>query len=261
MADMSWSSVIRNRDQYPDEMVVDMNGTPIALGELRNSVIPKEDMTKLTQGWSQRDQAARAQIETLQAQLAQALTAANTQDAAANTYESSTNNNPYGNSLVDYERDPILGPMFQASKLALERQARTDANIERLEKMLNGIGSQLGQWPVMMALDQIKRNDPYNVDPQALVQHALASRQGPPNLQESYVLLTREQREAQIRQEAEQAALAKAKLELARGQVPFQPFGLPQTMKTPEPTYASLDEAEHAAVMDPEMLAVLMGQG
>jgi hypothetical protein len=258
MADVSWNNVLRNRDAYPDEMVVEMNGASIALGELRNVVVPKEDMTRLTQGWSQRDRENQARIDQLQAQLAERLSAAN--DQAANTYESSSPFPTNGTPLVDYERDPILGPIFQASKMSLERQARTEANLERVEKMLQGIGSQLGQWPVMMALDQIKRNDPYGVDPQELVQHALAQRQGPPDLNSAYTLLTREKREAAIREEAEKAAYAKAKQELARGQVPFQPFGPPQSMATPEPTYASLDEAEQAAVMDPEMLAILMGQ-
>lgn len=258
MADVSWNSVLRNRDQYPDEMVIDMNGSAIALGELRNAVIPKEDMTRLTQGWSQRDRDNQARIDQLQTQLAQTL-AANT-DQAANDYRSSSPFETNGTSLVDYERDPILGPIFQASKMSMERQARTEQNLERLEKMLQGIGSQLGQWPVMMALDQIKRNDPYGVDPQELVQHALQSRQGPPDLNTSYALLTREKREAAIRQEAEKAAYDKAKQDLARGQVPFQPFGPSGFAPTPEPTYASLDEAEHAAVMDPEMLAILMGQ-
>jgi hypothetical protein len=253
MADQSWSDILRNRSAYPDDMVVDVNGSAIALGELRNSAIPKEDMTRLTQGWSQRDQQARQQIETLQAQLAQALTEREAAPSAGSS-------NGYGSSLIDYERDPILGPIFQASKDALDRQARTDANIERLEKMLNGIGSQLGQWPVMMALDQIKRNDPYGVDPQELVQHALQQRQGPPNLNDSYALLTREKREAAIRHEAEAAAFEKAKRELAVGQVPFQPWGPPQTIKTPDPAYATMDDAEQAAWSDPEMLAIMMGQ-
>lgn len=255
MADISWSDVLRNRSSYPDDMVVDVNGSAVSLGDLRNSAIPKDDMTRLTQGWSQREQAARAQIDTLQQQLAQALT--QQQDYLHQQTSSSSSGN--GAALIDYASDPILGPIFQASKEALDRQARTDANIERLEKMLQGIGSQLGQWPVMMALDQIKRNDPYNVDPQELVQHALNQRQGPPNLNESYLLLTREKREAQIRQEAEAAALEKAKRELAVGQVPFQPWGPPQTMKTPDPTYATLDEAEAAAIHDPEVLAIMMG--
>lgn len=256
MADISWQDILRNRSAYPDEMVVDVNGSAIALGDLRNSAIPKEDMTRLTQGWSQREQQARQQIETLQSQLAQALTQRDEYVAP----QGSSSPNGYSTSLVDYERDPILGPIFQASRDALERQGRTEQNLERLEKMLQGIGSQLGQWPVMMALDQIKRNDPYGVDPQELVQHALNARQGPPNLNESYMLLTREKREAQIRQEAEQAAFEKAKRELAHGSVPFQPWGPPQTMKTPEPTYATMDEAESAAIHDPEILAIMMGQ-
>jgi hypothetical protein len=99
------------------------------------------------------------------------------------------------------------------------------------------------------------------VDPSQLVQRALQGREGPPNLNDAYLLLTREQREAAIRKEAEEAAFARAKRELATGMVPFQPYGPPTTLKTPEPTYASLDEAENAAVMDPEMLAILMGQG
>ena len=254
MADFSWSDVLRNRSAYPDDMVVEINGAPIALGALRDEAIPKQDMTRLTQNWSQREQAARQQIDTLQAQLAQALT--QREEYAAPTTSSS---NGYGAPLVDYDKDPILGPIFAASREAIERQARTEQNIERLEKMLQGIGSQLGQWPVMMALDQIKRNDPYDVDPQELVQHALNQRQGPPNLNESYLLLTREKREAQIRREAEAAALEKAKRELATSAVPFHPWGPPQTLTTPEPTYASMDEAENAALADPEMLAILMG--
>lgn len=258
MADFSWSDVLRNRSAYPDEMIVEVQGQPIALGELRNTAIPKADMTRLTQEWSQREQAARAQIDQLQAQLAERL-AVNT-DQAANTYDGSSPYPTNGAPLVDYAHDPILGPIFAATQAAHERTARTEQSIERLEKMLTGFGSQLGQWPIMMALDQIKRNDPYGVDPQELVQHALASRQGPPDLNTAYTVLTREKREAAIRAEAEKAAYDKARQELARGQVPFQPYGPPSTLRTPEPTYATLDEAESAAVMDPEMLAVLMGQ-
>lgn len=263
MADHSWSSVLRNRADYPDDMTVEIGGNPIALGELRNVVVPKEDFTRVTQGWSERDRSNQSQISLLQNQLATAIAAQNDYEArlkAVNEYETNPAPQPGGGPLIDYERDPILGPIFAASRQALERQSKTEANLDRVEKMLQGIGAQLGQWPVMMALDQIKRNDPYNVDPQQLVQQALQSRQGPPNLNDAYTLLTREQREAAIRKEAETAAYEKAKLELARGQVPFQPFGQPQTMRTPDPTYATLDEAEQAAVMDPEMLAILMGQ-
>src|SRR5262245_3558137 len=262
MSEMSWSDVLRNRSAYPDDMLVELNGTPIALGALRDATIPKEDMTRLTQGWSERDRAAQSRIEQLQTQLATALQTANDYEArvrAQNDYDSSL---PPANgaAAIDYASDPILGPMFKATQQSLERQRATEANLERLEKMLTGIGSQLGQWPVMLALDQIKRNDPYGVDPQALVQHALAQRQGPPNLQDSYIALTREQREAQIRAEAEKVGLEKAKRELALGALPHQPFGPPQTVKMPEPTYSSLDEAERAATVDPEMLAILMGQ-
>lgn len=265
MADHSWSSVLRNRLDYPDDMTVEVNGQPIALGELRNVAIPKEDMTRLTQGWAERERANQAQIETLRTQLATAIaqqTEYEARLASANDYNGNSAGQPNGSvPLVDYDRDPILGPIFQASRQALERQSRTEANIERLEKMFQGIGAQLSQWPVMMALDQIKRNDPYGVDPQQLVQHALASRQGPPNLNDSYTLLTREHREAAIRKEAEEAAIAKARRELAAtGGLPHQPYGPPQTLRLPEPTYQTLDEAEHAAIMDPEMLAILMGQ-
>lgn len=261
MADFSWNDVLRNRTQYPDEMVVDLNGQAIALGDLRNVTIPKEDMTRLTQGWSQREAAAQQRIATLEEQLASSLRA---QEAYATQQAPSSPPSPLaqpdGAPILDYDRDPILGPIFRATSQTLERQNRTDQVIEKLEKTLQGLGTQLGQWPVMFALDNIKRNDPYGVDPQQLVQHALTMRQGPPNLNDAYTLLTREQREAQIRQEAEQAAYAKAKQELARGQVPYQPFGQPQTLRTPDPTYATLDEAEQAAIMDPEMLAILMGQ-
>jgi hypothetical protein len=263
MSEQSWSNVLRNRDAFPDDMVIDVNGSPIALGALRDSAIPKEDMTRLTQGWSERDRAAQTRIDQLQSQLAQALTTANDYESrlrAQNDYESSVPSGANGAPGIDYERDPILGPIFTQAKQAAERQRQTEANLERLEKMLQGIGSQLGQWPVMMALDQIKRNDPYGVDPQTLVQHALNQRQGPPNLNDSYTLLTREQREAQIRAEAEKAGMDKAKRELAVG-VPHHPYGPPQTVRMPEPTYATMDEAENAAVMDPEMLAILMGQG
>lgn len=262
MADLNWSAVLRNRDDYPDTMTIDMNGTPIALGDLRNAAVPKEDMTRLTQGWSERERASQARIDQLQTQLAQALTVANDYESrarAANDYEGSSTAVAPNGAVIDYERDPILAPLFLANRQAAERQRSMEANLERVEKMLQGIGSQLGQWPVMMAIDKIKQQDPYGVDPQALVQQALTMRQGPPNLNDAYLLMTREQREAAIRAEAEKTAMEKAKLELARGAVPHHPFGPPSTLRMPEPTYATMDEAENAAVMDPEMLAILMG--
>ena len=263
MADLNWSSVLRNRDAYPDTMTIDLNGTPIALGELRNVAVPKEDMTRVTQGWSERERASQARIDQLQTQLAQALTAANDYESrsrgAANDYESSSTAVAPNGAVIDYERDPILAPLFLANRQAAERQRSMEANLERVEKMLQGIGSQLGQWPVMMAIDKIKQQDPYGVDPQALVQQALTMRQGPPNLNDAYLLMTREQREAAIRAEAEKAAVEKAKRELAVNGVPHHPFGPPATLRMPEPTYGTMDEAETAAIMDPEMLAVLMG--
>lgn len=262
MADLNWNAVLRNREEYPDSMTIDMNGSPIALGDLRAVTIPKEDMTRVTQGWSERERQSQARIDQLQTQLAQALTVANDYEArarSANDYEGSPQVRTSDGAVIDYERDPILAPLFLASRANAEQQRAMAANLERVEKMLQGLGTQLGQWPVMMAIDKIKSNDPYNVDPQALVQQALTMRQGPPNLNDAYLLMTREQREAGIRAEAEKAAMEKAKLELARGAVPHHPFGPPSTMRTPEPTYGTMDEAENAAVMDPEMLAILMG--
>lgn len=262
MADISWNAVLRNRDEYPDSMQVELNGTPIALGDLRNVAVPKEDMTRVTQGWSERERQSQARIDQLQTQLAQALTVANDYESrarSANDYESSSQAIAPNGAVIDYERDPILAPLFLASKNTAEQQRAMAANLERVEKMLQGLGSQLGQWPVMMAIDKIKATDPYGVDPQALVQQALQMRQGPPNLNDAYLLMTREQREAQIRAEAEKAAMEKAKIELARGAVPHHPYGPPSTIRMPEPTYGTMDDAENAAIMDPEMLAVLMG--
>src|SRR6266496_5287017 len=114
MAEASWDSILRNRDQFPDSMTIDLGGAQVPLGELRNSVMPKADMTKLTQNWSQREQAARQQIDTLQSQLAQALAAVPQEQP----YDPrSLPGQGDGSPLVDYSRDPILAPLHQ---MALE---------------------------------------------------------------------------------------------------------------------------------------------
>src|SRR6266508_144530 len=109
MAESSWDSILRNREQYPDSMTIDLNGVQVPLGDLRNTVVPKSDMTKVTQNWSQREQAARQQIDTLQSQLAQALAAVPQEQS----YDPRSLPQGDGSPLVDYSRDPILAPLHQ----------------------------------------------------------------------------------------------------------------------------------------------------
>jgi hypothetical protein len=259
MAESSWDSILRNREQYPDSMTVDLGGVQVPLGELRNSVIPKQDMTKLTQGWSQREQQARQQIDMLQTQLAQALSAVPQEPSYDQRSLPGQGDGPL---LVDYSRDPILAPLHQMALQERERGMRTEQTLSTLEKTLQALGQQLAQWPVLMALDKIKQHDEFGVDPQQLVQFAVQRRQGPPNLQEDYQLFTMEARLAKARAEAEQAAYEKAKQELATSGsgVPYMPFGPPRTLSLPDPVYSSLDEAEAAALNDPELLGIIMGQ-
>ncbi len=259
MAEASWDSILRNRDQFPDSMTIDLGGTQVPLGELRNSVMPKADMTKLTQNWSQREQAARQQIDTLQSQLAQALAAVPQEQS----YDPRSLPAGDGSPLVDYSRDPILAPLHQMALEARQEGAMTSKTLAKLEGTLQQLGQQLAQWPVLMALDKIKSQDEFNVDPQQLVQFAVSRRQGPPNLHEDYMLMTMEQRLAKARKDAEQVAYDKAKQELATqgSGVPYMPFGPPRTLQMPDPVYNSLDEAEAAALNDPELLGIIMGQG
>jgi len=240
-------------------MTIDLNGVQVPLGDLRNTVVPKSDMTKVTQGWSQREQAARQQIDTLQSQLAQALAAVPQEQ---DYRQSSRPGQGDGAPLVDYSRDPILAPLHQMALEAQQNGAMTNTTIAKLEQTLQQLGQQLAQWPVLMALDKIKSQDEFNIDPQQLVQFAVQRRQQAPNLHEDYMLMTMEQRVAKERKAAEEAAYAKAKQELATqgSGVPYMPYGPPRTLSLPDPAYTNMDEAEAAAMNDPELLGIIMGQ-
>lgn len=258
MAESSWDAILRNREQYPDTMTIDLNGSQVALGELRGSVLPKGDMTRLTQQWSQRDQTQRQQIEQLQMQLAEALTV-----TPEPTQRGNAPGQAHGTPELDYSRDPILAPLHSLAMEAHQRGTRTEETIAKLERTLQQLGNQLAQWPVLMTLDKIKSTDEYNVDPQDLVKFAVSRRQAAPNLQDDYALMTIEARVAKERKAAEDAAYAKAKAELAAvgSGVPYMPYGPPRTLALPEPMYQSMDDAEAAALNDPELLGIIMGQG
>lgn len=250
--ELDWTAVLNDRATYPDTQTIDLGQGPVTLGALRNAVIPKADFTRQTQHWrGQYEQSVNRQRE-----LEEQLTAVLAQQAdPGQQLPPRQESNPQ----IDYERDPYLAPLYRETRTAAEEARAHKVALARLEQQLTTVTNGLAQLPLVMSLQELQRQNP-GMNPQELLAFSQQRRTGQPNLQDDYYLMTRQQRETQIREEATQAALARAKEDFAANPpVPFHPYGPPQTLEIPPAEYETLDAAEQAAMNDPEMHKIFYG--
>ena len=118
---MDFHEILTNREAYPDDRTLDLgNGQTVTLKQFRDAVIPKGEMTKLTQQYSERERQLQQAVQGYQTQLEQAL-----RDKGA------TPANPTaGLSEAELINDPVLGPI-------LRRQAETDALLKQVTERLD----------------------------------------------------------------------------------------------------------------------------
>lgn len=111
MADLTYD-ILTNREQYPDDAEITLStGQKVTVKQFRDAVIPKADMTKLSEKWAGEKRQLEAATQGLQQQLADAARAKEVRSGV-----------PSGTLTEDdYLNDPVLGPIARRLKAAEER--------------------------------------------------------------------------------------------------------------------------------------------
>ena len=232
---MEWPSVLNNRKDYPDDMKVSMGGQEVTLKELRDTLIPKGEFTKVTQQAAQEKSALEGQLRDATQQLAIALQRSG--QAPAQTQD----------RLADLAQDPTFGPLVQE----VYQARRVLGEIANRQQQY-----ELNQWTNqhLAALKEITTKDK-DLNAQALVEFART--RGLTNLHDAYALQTRERDIDSARKEAEAKGYEKGKKEASIPVIPTGRRTAPPGQSLPE----TLDAAAEAAKSDPDVLAAMAGLG
>jgi len=198
--------------------------------------VPKGDMTKLTQQAAAEKQQLQQQAQVLQQQLARALQSAG-QPVPQSTDE-----------MQAYLEDPTFRPLASRLQNAL-------AKVEQLEKRTTDHERTWWAQQHLQQIERIKGRDK-DVDVDALLN--TAAQLGTPNLELVHRHLTYEKAQKAARDEGFKEGIEKGK---AEAKVPVVPLQGRRTVSRPvtDTTPKNFDEAESAALNDPEILQIYAG--
>jgi hypothetical protein len=247
--ELNWTDVIQNPQAYPDERLLrDMGEYGQRLVDLRKTVVPRDTAAR----FAQRAEVLAEEKRALEYQLAQALA------AAPNPVVSDPN--PRTNYPIDYTTDPLLGPLHKDGQRALEMAAANNQRLDDIVKMQQQLLQGLAQIPQVMRIEQLKQADPA-LDPARLLEfHQQRLRQ--PDLADTHRLMNYEQQMARARETGKTEGLEQAQRDLmANPQVPYAPYGPPQSIPLPVPQFTTMEQAEQAAMSDPEIIGLLYSSG
>lgn len=251
MAEMpSWDDVIRNPNQYPDEMLRrDVPEVAEQLIRLRQTVVPKETMSQEVNAWRQQAAAAQEAQRKLEQQITYLMAGTPPGQEPAPAPAS-----------FDYSADPYIKPLAEQTTRALTAAEQNAQMLKRMEQMQAEIAKSLAQIPVAMTLDKIHAQDP-SIDPANLLKFAQEKRLG--DLNDAYRLMTLDTQVAKAKEAGMQEGIEKARQEaMMHPQVPYAPYGgSPSTVNVPTPGFETIDAAENAAVLDPEIVGLFYSQG
>lgn len=236
---LSWNDILTNRKDYPDDLKVNLNGQEVVLKELRDVTVPKGDMTKLTQQYAAEKQQLQQQAQQASAQLAKMLQAAG----------QPANGQVPQDDLSAYLEDPTFRPIAQRLQSALQKMEQLEQRTVQHERT----------WWANQHLQQIERlkqRDP-NIDVDALLN--TAAQLGTPNLELVYRHMTYDQATKKAMEDGIQKGIEQGKKE---ARVPVVPLQGRRTVSAPlsENQPKTFDEAEAAAMKDPEIHQLFAGQ-
>jgi len=259
---MDWQELFANRDQYPDDTVVEgPTGAKLSLGELRKQFGRLADFTKRTQELAEERQRAAQQAQQLQERLAQyeraiaerdaLVRAAQTQLAGLMQQRGTDARQARADDLSAFREDPTFAPLVSL----IENQRQTIDQLrqaqQRLEQRLQHDEVAVNAWRLQQQLDRLRAEDPeFKPDEFArFAQEFYTKGLDVDNLYKVYAFDRLVERRAK---EAEQKALEKARQERP---APPMPTGRVrgQSSTTP-PLPKSLDERLQLAAQDPEIL-------
>src|SRR6266404_1243718 len=158
MAELNWTDIIQNPQAYPDEMLIrDMGEHGQRLVDFRKTVVRRDTAAR----FAQRAEVLAEEKRALEYQLAQALAAVpNPAVADANTRSAYP---------IDYNTDPLLGPLHQNGVKALEMATANDKRLDDIVRMQQQLLQGLAQIPQVMRIEQLKQQDPH-LDPARLLE-------------------------------------------------------------------------------------------
>jgi hypothetical protein len=254
MAELNWNDVITNPQAYPDEMLLrDLGETGQRLVELRKHVVPRDLAAREVNTWRQRAEVYQAEKQALEGHLASFLTAP-AQAAQANPPPANTNTFP------DYNSDPILKPLSDRASQAYELATKQQQVLDNIQTMQRQLMQGLAQIPQVMRLEQLRQQDP-TLNPVKLVEFAGEVARNP-DLAIYHKAMTYDQAVAKAKEEGMKAGLEQAKQDmLMHPQVPFAPYGPPQSVALPQPQFETLEAAEAAILQDPEIISMFYNAG
>ncbi len=244
MADLNWLDVVQNPQAYPDDMLLrDLGEHGQRLVDLRKNVVPRDTAAR----FAQRAEVLAEEKRALEYQLAQALSA---QPAVADPQQ----NRP--NYPIDYNTDPLLGPLHQNGVRALEMATANDKRLDEIVRLQQQLLQGLAQIPQVMRIEQLKQQDP-NLDPARLLEFQ-QQKLRQPDLADAYRLMNYDRAVASAREAGKADGLEQAQKDLMMNpQVPYAPYGPPQSIPLPQPQFTTMDQAENAAMSDPEIIGLL----
>jgi len=245
MAELNWTDIIQNPQAYPDEMLIrDMGEHGQRLVDLRKTVVPRDTAAR----FAQRAEVLAEEKRALEYQLAQALTAA---PPAAVADPNTRSAYP-----IDYNTDPLLGPLHQNGVKALEMATANDKRLDDIMRMQQQLLQGLAQIPQVMRIEQLKQADP-SLDPARLLEFQ-QQKLRQPDLADAYRLMNYDRAVANATEAGKALGLEQAQKDLMmHPQVPYAPYGPPQSIPLPQPQFTTMDQAESAAMSDPEIIGLL----
>ena len=245
MADLNWTDIIQNPQAYPDEMLLrDMGEYGQRMVDLRKSVVPRDTAAR----FAQRAEVLAEEKRALEYQLAQALAAAPPAMVPGDT--------PRTNYPIDYNTDPLLGPLHQNGVKALEMATANDKRLDDIVRMQQQLLQGLAQIPQVMRIEQLKAADP-TLDATRLLEFQ-QQKLRQPDLADAYRLMNYDRAMASATEAGKTLGLEQAQKDLMMNpQVPYAPYGPPQSIPLPQPQFTTMDQAESAAMSDPEIIGLL----
>jgi hypothetical protein len=235
MGDLTYE-LLTNREQFPDTREITLaDGQVVTVKELRDTLMPKADMTRMSQSWAEEKRQLQESLSGYQRQLAQAASRQTTPAPSGAT----------GLTEDDYLADPVLGPIFRRAKAAEERLAVHEQTYlrDRYQAQLTDIEAR-----------EAKRPEDKRVRKDQLLDYAIRNNMADLNL--AYRVLTRDRDIEMAQQEALRQGIEKGRKEAT---APHVPFGNRRSVAPTTEGPKDFDSAEDAAMRDPDILAAMRG--
>lgn len=250
MSDIT-SEVLHNREKYPDDAEITLaDGQKVTIGDWRDAVLPKGDLTRASEGWSRKERELNQAVEGLQGQLARAMETRPAEIAPTRNNGQITEE--------DLLADPVLGPMAKRLQDATTRLTEHEGRLKQHEEtwLRANYTSQLGVLGQRFNGRFNKDGKGKAFDQKAFLDYALE--QGVSNLDVAYRGFTMDDELAMTTREAEARGEERG---IKKGRVPTVPFGRRRGPTRPEGLPGSLQELTDDAVMDdPEMQRAIAGE-